>query len=148
MSSNSRASSVFAVRNCINPEATPGESFGFSTVDFPTRSEYGKLDIATGIFTAIKPGIYQFHFDAHVYGNSSDCGKDFIRHFELRVNGIRKALFYTYLNSERSVFDPVVISALLSLNMGDKVGVFLGQGRLCEDDSMYISRFSCVFVSN
>ncbi len=145
---SSKTSNVFGVRNCSNPEATPGESFGFKTTDFPTRSEYGKMDMATGIFTAIKPGIYQFHFDSHIYGNSSDWGKDFIRHFELRVNGIRKALFFTYLNSQRSVFDPVAISALLSLNMDDKVGVFLEQGRLCEDDAMYTSRFSCVFVSD
>ncbi len=51
---------------CINPEADEGQSFGYSTLEFETKSDHGTFDMATGIFTVKTAGIYQFNFSGFV----------------------------------------------------------------------------------
>jgi len=153
MTSNKTAS-VFSAKICTNPTATGGTSLGFSALDFNTLNEYGDFDLAKGIFTVKKPGIYQFSFNSHVYVGPtqnvlSASGKaNYTRHFELRVDEAVKALYNTYLYPQNGVYNPVLISALLTLKSGEKVGVFSVSGPLHEDTTKYIARFSCIFISD
>lgn len=155
MTSNKTAS-VFSAKICTNPTATAGTTLGFSTLDFKTLTDYGHFDLAKGIFTVKTPGIYQFNFSSHIYyyvTNLMNSGRDnYMRHYELRVDGAVKAIYNTYLHPQNGVsngvYNPVLISALLPLKLGEKVGVFSVNGPLHEDATKYITRFSCVFVSD
>lgn len=143
-----KTTSVFSAKNCINPTGAAGQSFGFSTVDFKTRADYGTFNLAKGIFTVKMPGLYQFSFSSHVYVNTSSGRETYVRQYELQVDGAVKALYHTYMYPQNGVHNPVLISALLPLKSGEKVGVFSVSGSLHEDATKYITRFSCVFVSD
>lgn len=134
------------MKNCINSTAAANKSFGYSTVDFDTETEFGDLDLTTGIFTVEQPGLYQVNFNSNVYMTSGS----FQRSFEMRLNGVSHARYnnQVYDSSGYGVYQPVNISALLPLKVGDKVGVFAISGNLHEDASNhYITRFSCLFLS-
>ncbi len=142
----SKTTSVFSVKNCTNPTAAAGQSFGFSALDFKTPADYGTFNLAKGIFTVKMPGLYQLNFSSHVLVNINSGA--YIRHYEMRVDGSVKALYSTYLYPQSGVYNPVLISALLPLKSGEKVGVFLVSGPLHEDATKYVTRFSCVYVSD
>lgn len=141
-----KTTSVFSAKNCINPTAATGHSFGFSTVDFKTRADYGTFDLAKGIFTVKMPGLYQLNFSSHALVNVNSGA--YIQNYEMRVDGTVKALYHTYMYPQHGVYNPVLISALLPLKSGEKVGVFSVSGSLHEDATKYITCFSCVFVSD
>lgn len=135
---------IFAVRFCINPSTASGKSFGFKTHDFEMKTKHGQLDLPTGIFTVITPGIYQFHFNSTI-----NILRQQSRHFfQLRVDGVAKATSYSQTASETGGFQPVVISALLPLNAAQKVGVFLVDGALSESGPNLVTQFSATLFVN
>jgi len=79
-----------------------------------------------------------------------DNWKLYKRSFEMRLNGVSHSRYnnQVYDSSGYGVYQPVNISALLPLELGDKVGVFAISGNLHEDASNnYITRFSCLILS-
>ena len=88
------------------------------------------INLETGVFTAPKEGVYQFHFS----------GISFIRnHFQitLRLNGVRVG--YTIADSRASgpmaytEYNTGTLHSLLKLKKGDQVDLWLHMGALYED---------------
>ena len=122
-------------------------SLSFGAFDFDPKTEYGELDLSTGLFKVKKAGIYHFEFNAHmkvaVAGYNS--GIAYTIHVELRVNGKTRAVAYRYDGSGSGANQSVVLVDLVPLKPGDEVGVFLVAGSISEDGITYITRFSGVF---
>jgi len=102
---------------CINPEAEEGQYFGYSTLEFETKSEHGTFDMATGIFTVKTAGIYQFNFSGFV-----KTDKDNQTHFfAIKVGEDVKSCFYVHSASLKQEFQTVSLSALFPLKVGERV---------------------------
>ncbi len=140
-------SGIFSVKNCINPVATANQSFGYSELEFETETEFGSFDLATGIFTFEKSGLYQLNFDSNIY---TIAAGNFERRFELRVNGTMKAQYHRKVYDhygQQGVHQPFGISSLMQLKSGDKVGVFAVNGALYEAAPNFVTRFTCVYLA-
>ena len=115
---------VFSVENCSNPEAAENDFLGFSTFAMQAKTQHGNFDLPSGIFTVETAGIsalaYQLNFNAHVQIATNDNLT--WRQFDLQINGKTVAISYNQSASES--YHPAVISALLPLDAGDKVGIF------------------------
>ena len=130
---------VFGAANCINPDAFQGQSFGFSALEFDTKREHGSFKLKTGIFTVKTPGLYLFNFSAHV-STFSSCRSHCI---SLKVDGIVKAVFDTKTSAHEKEYQAVVLSALVPLKTGGKVGVYLTEGKLFQlGTEGHVARFS------
>lgn len=101
------------------------------------RTEHGDFDLPTGIFTVETAGIYHLNFIGHVYLTSS--GRD--HRFDLRVNGEIVAISLNQSAVETSGYYSAVLSALIPLKSGDKVGVFASRGKIYEETGFCKSRF-------
>ena len=86
---------VFSVKKCINPSASKGQSFAYSSVDFKSDTEHGDFELSTGIFSVKTPGIYQFQFNGYIEKNLNESIPSCNFQFELRVDGIMKPSSYT-----------------------------------------------------
>lgn len=128
---------VFSVEICTNPAAAAGQSFGYSTSVMSVRTEHGDFNLPTGIFTVKTAGIYQLNFIGHVHLTHNDNG----HRFDLRVNGKLVALSLNQSSVESAGYQPAVISALMPLESGDKVGVFASRGKIYEETGFYKTRF-------
>ncbi len=133
---------VFSVKNLNGSTATTRQYIPFSTFEFNTETKHGDFDLASGLFTVKTAGIYQINFNGHVR-------LWYIRthHFELQVNGKRKAVSYTSSYSSEG-YHQIDLSALLHLYIGDMVGVFQIEGQLHgEPESDFVSTFSAILFS-
>ena len=128
---------VFSAKICTNPSSSKGTCFSYSELDFDTKEEHGEFDLSPGIFTVKTAGIYQFSFSGHVYIDA----KNTVHKFVLRVCGKTQASYFIQSSTETNGVPPVFLSALLPLNIGAQVGVYLGAGRLYESGH-YVTRFS------
>ena len=157
---------VFSVKKCTNPSAVKDQSCAFSATDFMTESEHGDFELSTGIFSVKTPGVYQFQFTGHVLSTlilNQDIAASNSR-FELRVDGIMKAISYfssgltmsspnprygaNTVTFSSNVTQPVVLTALLPLKAGEKVGVYPISGTIQEAEPAYVTRFSGILVSH
>ena len=131
---------IFSVRHCINPNAAAKQSFSYATHDFDAKTDHGQIDLPTGIFTVQTPGIYQLNFNSTIHIDST-----YLKHcFHLRVDGACKASSLNVTTSETEIYQSVTISALLQLNKGQNVGVFiLESGRIYENAPGFVTLFSC-----
>ena len=123
---------VFSVENCVNP--TPAKktiSFGFSNLLIDTEAEHGQFDLSSGIFTAKTKGKYQLEFKAFAFFDSDNKN----HRVQLRVNGCSRVNSENYSKRDITGYQAVVISALLPLEMGDKVGIYPESGKLYQDDT-------------
>lgn len=123
---------VFSVENCVNP--TPAKtkiSFGFSDFVMAIEADHGQFDLSSGIFTAKTKGKYQIEFKAFAFFDSDSKN----HRVQLRVNGHSRVTSPNYSKTEIEGYQAVVISALLPLEMGDKVGIYLHSGKLYQDDT-------------
>lgn len=145
---------VFSAVKCINPDAAKGQSFGYSSLEFDTEIQHGIFDLKTGIFTVKTPGFYQFNFSAHVkFCSSSQYGKK--QHtrnrIELCVDGEAKAGSYScrppLTSSSDLYYQPVCISAHLLLKFGEKVGVYITEGKTTDWPPSYPTRFSAILLA-
>lgn len=138
---------VFSVQQCINPDASRNQSLGYSIHDFPPKFQHGEFNIKMGIFTAKTAGIYQFHFSSHVclVGTNSVASLQ----IDLKVDGTTKAVSFTQLSSTSVTtgYHPIDLLALLQLKPGQKVGVYLVDGKLHENLKVS-TRFSGILFAN
>ena len=132
---------VFSVENCTNLAAAKGESFGYSTSLIDAQTEHGVFDLPTGIFTVETAGTYQFNFNAYVI---LDPAVSSAHRFDLKVNGETGAVSYN--DSVSTCYQPAVISALLPLNTGDKVGIFSVKGKLYQS-ATFKTRFFGILLN-
>ncbi len=96
-------------------------------------------------------GIYQFNLNTNVKaaGSRADQAKHKI---ELRVDGEPKVTSYcimsrSYCDSDDVYCQPVRISALLSLKLGEKVGIYAASGSIVERPPYCVTRFSGVLFA-
>lgn len=134
---------VFSVENCTNPSAVKGESFGFSTSLIDAQTDHGVFDLPTGLFTVETAGTYQLNFNAYVKLDSAVCSDHLCN---LRVNG--KIVAVSYNHSKTLGYQPAVISALLPLDAGDKVGIFAFKGHLYQSATFKTRFFGILFDEN
>ena len=99
-----------------------------------SETEHGEFDLPSGIHTVKTAGNYLLNFNGLV-----ELRAGFRRHqFDLKVNDETVATSFNDSNSPG--YQPAVISALLPLKAGDKVGIFAHEGQLYEDTDS-ITRF-------
>lgn len=82
---------------------------------------HGYFDPATGLFNVRTQGVYQMHFIGHLVGSIIGVNVDTAR-VRLQVNGHDKAV------GDTSNWGPLVVSALVRLKQGDRVGVLKDDG--------------------
>lgn len=134
-------SNFLALRTELEDSATPDISFRavrgspFSTAQYVPyeRVELNNgngMNGATEIFTAPRAGTYLFTFHARMDPRESQT-------VFMKVNGLRETKILNNSNtSGNSHFRTSAMSVVLSLNVGDKVGVYLSSGAL-RDDSYF-----------
>ena len=120
----------------------------FTSFDIQIKKEFGEFDLKTGLFTVGISGIYQFNLNTNVKvaGSSAD---EATHQIELRVDGEPKVKSHCimsrpYCDSDDVDCQPVRISALLSLKLGEKVGIYAASGCIVERPPYYVTRFSAV----
>lgn len=134
---------VFSVAECTNPFAPLNEPLAFSSFDFETKKEYGDFNLSTGTFTVNKAGMFQFTFTGLVY----ICNVGTPTHqFELMVDDQSESIAFVNL-SGLEAFQPVVISALLQLKVGQKVSIIRVTGGLFEVPKTRCTCFSSSFFT-
>lgn len=109
----------FRVKSTIGNKPTGA----FVTYNIVELNRGNSLNGTTGIFTAPKAGTYLFNFHARV--NSKGAQK-----VQMRSNGSEVMNIYYDLNTEDSKYRHCSMSTVLSLNVNDKVGVFLVEGAI------------------
>ena len=132
---------VFSVENCINPATSRGHSFGFSTFVMEDRTEHGDFDLSSGIYTVKTVGIYLLNFNALVKLHARSRSHN----FDLKVDNKTVAISYNY--SETLGDQPAVISAMVPLNSGDRVGIFANCGKIYQDKGA-VTRFFGILMSD
>ena len=119
----------------------------YQRLEFHTPSDqHGNFDNSTGLFVASRPGLYLFFFN----GTSWQTKTAENTQVELRVDGLRVAATKVSRagRSDSSGYT-LSISAMLQLNSGNRVGIFVKAGALASyrgrQDSF--TRFSCILLS-
>ena len=132
---------VFSVEKCTNPAAVKGQSFGYSTFLIDANINHVDFDLPSGTFTVKTAGNFQMDFNALV----SLSTRKKPHRFDLKINGETKAVSVNHSSSETRdlAYQPVVISALVSLKIGEVAGIYASEGKLYQDDD-HKSRFSAV----
>lgn len=135
---------VFSVKKCSNPQSTrPNGIVAFSAFNFVTKVEHGYFHLENGAFFVETPGIYQFDFNGVII---VDSPIHYAR-IDLKVNGVNKASIRTASSTEAMGYQPVKLSALLSLNSGEKVEISLLGGEIHEFPS-YATQFQGFLFAN
>jgi len=127
---------VFSVENCSNPEAAENQFLGFSTFSMQAKTQHGNFDLPSGIFNIKAAGNYLLNFNAHVHIAPNDTL--IWRQFDLKING--ETVVVSYNESASGGYHPAVISALLPLDAGDKVGILFAYSKLCQS-TIFKTRF-------
>jgi len=99
----------------------PGHYVTFVDKDassFQTLSDYGRFNPEKSLFDVKISGPYLFLFKAAAHPHSQTL-------FQLRVHGKTRASSVIYEYANGPVVRDVALSALLGLNTGDKVGVYV-----------------------
>ncbi len=138
---------IFAVLRIIDPNK---RSLTFTSFDIEIKKEYGEFDLKTGLFTVGMSGIYQFNLNTNMKaaGSSAD---EATHQIELRVDGEPKVTSYCIMSrscdNDYVYCQPVRISALLSLQLGEKVGIDSASGSIVERPPYCVTRFSAVLLA-
>lgn len=125
---------VFSASNAVKNKI--GQFITFACTE-DVGGIHGSFDKGAGIFTTKTAGQYLFLFN----GLFSSAGGS--THVDLCVNGLKKARSCAREQGTKQ-YGLLVISALLKLEVGDQVGVFLRKGILCESEGL-CSRFIGIF---
>lgn len=143
---------IFSVLRVSDPQKRL-LTFNIISSDIQIKKEFGEFDLKTGLFTVGISGIYQFNLNTNVKVARSSSDQANANHqIELRVDGEPKVTSYcimsrSYCVSEEVPCQPVRISALLSLKLGEKVGIYAASGSIVENPPYYVTRFSAVAFS-
>jgi len=117
----------------------PGHYITFvdkDTSTYQTLKDYGLFNPEKGLFDVHISGRYLFLFKAAAHSHSQTL-------VQLRVNGQPRAFSVTYEYTNGPVVHDVALSALLDLDTGDKVGVYIDRGNLY--DTGESTQFSGMF---
>ena len=87
----------------------------------------GAMNLATGVFTVPRDGVYHFHFSGTAYSGFQ---------IYLRLNGVGVGLAYAYTS-----WDFASLHSTLQLKTGDKVDLWLNSGEL-GDNELHTSHFT------
>jgi len=170
------AITVFSVKKCRNPQSLPprmitprnqpcrrttGGKFvpgppgqlSFDDYELETVKEHGDFDDLTKTFTVKTSGLYLLHFSGYYdairpsYNYTYDSGAS----VELMIADPETPFAecinsYAVRSSKLIEYPPVVVSALLPLKAGDKIGVFVNWGKLHESSS-FTTRFSGILFT-
>ena len=135
---------VFSVKKSPNPQLMRiNGTVTFSVFNFVTKAEHGYFHLENGVFFVATPGTYQFHFNGLVIVDSQ-------RHYarvDLRVNGVTKAYTRSASCTEAMGYQPMNLSALVTLDSGDRVDIGLVGGEIHEFPS-YVTQFEGVLFAN
>lgn len=136
---------IFSVLRVTDPK---NRSLAFTSFDIQMKKEFGEFDLKTGIFAVGISGIYQFNLNTNVKADRSSTDEPH-QEIELCVDG--EPIVTSYCIMSRSYCDideiycqPVRISALLSLKLGEKVGIYVASGNIVERPPYCVTRFSAV----
>jgi len=138
---------VFSVKECTNPKAARDTSFGFATYSKRSNQtdikdeQHGFFDLPTGIFTAKTAGFYHLNFYAH--SNTHDqlfSSKLSFHRVHLKINDEVVDASLSNSSMEDCVV-PIVISVVIPLKVGDRVGIFAYLGNLYQDSIGCATRF-------
>jgi len=130
----------------------------FDDYESITVKEHGDFDNLTGTFTVKTSGLYLLHFSGYY---AAICGAmidiyERAPHFSSSVNlkivhsstSIAESIKSDAVRRSKLIkYPPVVVSALLPLKAGDKIGVFADHTWLHESHSC-TSRFSAILFSD
>ncbi len=136
---------IFSVLKISDPK---NRSLSFTSFDIDIKKGYGEFDLKTGLFTVGISGIYQFNLNTNVKAAGSNADPA-THQIEIRVDGEPKVTSYcvmsrSYCDSDEVYCQPVRISTLLSLKLGEKVGIYAASGRIVERPPYCVTRFSAV----
>ena len=161
----SNAITIFSAVKCVNPFCPPPKrpkiaarkSTGgyaprhlvpfpgplrFSLFECETKTEHGDFNLGTGTFTVNKAGMFQFTFTGLVHvSNISPTHQ-----FELMVDGNSESIAFLNLAGLEAM-QPVVISALLQLKVGQKVSIMRVSGGLFQVPKTRCTCFSSSFFT-
>ena len=117
------------------------------------KKEFGEFDLKTGIFTVGISGIYQFNLNTNLKADRSnpDEAHHVDQEMELCVDGKPIVTSYcimsrSYCDNDKIYCQPVRISALLSLKLGEKVGIYVASGNIVEHPPYCVTRFSVYYL--
>ena len=139
---------VFAVAGCVqSPYNDPGYqnyhqypmTYSIQPADVGCK-DYGTVDTSMGLFTAKRPGMYRFHFSGVIL-NEETCK------IQLSVNssnGASKFLSHDYVVTAFGVNSKASLMAVVPMQIGDSVGVYMEKGQLIQSPA---NHFSGYFVS-
>ena len=131
---------LFSATRASLPATGPGKYVTYCSLEFESSTEHGIFDKDTGIFTVFTDGIYFLHF------NGLNWNRQGGTRVELRVEGTSRAASYAQDPGEKEQ-GLLALSALVKLNKGERVGVFLEKGNLCDGAPLY-TRFSGIFFES
>ena len=134
---------VFAVSGLLNHSIN--KPLNYQHLKFHS-DQHGQFDKSTGLFVASTPGLYLFMFN----GTSWQTKEDENTRVELRVDGVRRAAARVNRagRTDRSGYT-LSISAMLHLNSGNQVGIYVLAGQLASSgrDPDSFTRFSCMLLN-
>lgn len=123
--------------NRLQPTTGSRKYVAYCDLEFESNREYGVFDKEFGMFTANVGGLYLFLFNGLNWNRAGGT------RVELRVGGISRASSYAR-DPGQTEQNLLVISAIVKLNKGDQVGIYLERGLLCDGAPQY-TRFSGIF---
>lgn len=140
---------VFSVKECTNPEAARDQSYGFASYSQSNLGkqktdikdeQHGVFDLPTGIFTVKTAGYYQLNFYAHSSTHDQLFSGKLFHRVQLKIN--KEVVDASLSNSGwEDCVVPIVISVVVPLKIGDRVGIFAYLGNLYQDSIRFSTRF-------
>lgn len=105
------------------------------------KTQHGDFDLLTGIYSVKTAGNYLLNFSCHVYFEVAGGKRN---RFNLKVNN--KTVAMSCSVSDAFGDQPAVISVLLPLYTGDKVGIFADSGQLYDGEDFKTRFFGILFL--